>query len=238
MEVEKLDAAEGASVDLDRVLLVADDSGTRLGTPTLAKTIVTAKVRGLRIFRVVTYLPSQLPVVASAFIFLLIFQPDFGIANHLLSFIGVAPQKWLFDPVLAKPTLAIMGIVWQSGKAVFTRALDGIDPGIIDAIRHTVGQTEGIQQVGRVRARWLGHRLHTEIDVVVAFRFGNTACTDFDLSKYSVLSLSGDSQNARSFASLANFGTVLSRLFIIPYAPFYACRALKSHESILLRLAT
>lgn len=45
IRVEKLDAAEGASVDLDRVLLVTDDSGTRLGTPTLAQTTVTAKVR-------------------------------------------------------------------------------------------------------------------------------------------------------------------------------------------------
>lgn len=46
IRVEKLDAAEGASVDLSRVLLVADDSGVRLGSPTLAQTTVTATVRG------------------------------------------------------------------------------------------------------------------------------------------------------------------------------------------------
>lgn len=87
----------------------------------------------------------------------------------LLGAIGVWLGFPLADPIVGLLiTFAIAQIVWQSGKAVFTRALDGIDPGIIDAIRHTVGQTEGIKQVGRVRARWLGHRLHTEIDVVVA----------------------------------------------------------------------
>ena len=45
IRVEKLDAAEGVSVDLNRVLLVADDAGIRLGTPTLAQTTVTATVR-------------------------------------------------------------------------------------------------------------------------------------------------------------------------------------------------
>lgn len=45
IRVEKLAAAEGASIDLGRVLLVADDGGMRVGNPTLAATTVTAKVR-------------------------------------------------------------------------------------------------------------------------------------------------------------------------------------------------
>jgi len=109
--------------------------------------LLNAKVRGIRIFRVVVYLPSQLPVVASAFIFLWIFQPDFGIANHLLNLIGVEPQKWLFDPILAKPTLAIMGI-WGIGTGIiiFLAGLQSVPESLYDAAK--------VDGAGNVRQFW------------------------------------------------------------------------------------
>ena len=45
IRVEQLDVAAGETVDLDQVLLISDDQGTRLGSPVLAGTTVTAKVR-------------------------------------------------------------------------------------------------------------------------------------------------------------------------------------------------
>jgi len=109
--------------------------------------LLNAKVRGIRIFRVVVYLPSQLPVVASAFIFLWMFQPDFGIANHLLNLIGVEPQKWLFDPILAKPTLAIMGI-WGIGTGIiiFLAGLQSVPESLYDAAK--------VDGAGNVRQFW------------------------------------------------------------------------------------
>ncbi len=65
-------------------------------------------------------------------------------------------------------TVAILGIVWQSGKDVFARALDGVDPGVIDEIRYAAGHVAGVASVTEVRARWLGHRLHAEVNVAVA----------------------------------------------------------------------
>jgi hypothetical protein len=44
-------------------------------------------------------------------------------------------------------------IVWQSGKTVLTRLLDGVDPEVIDTITHAAGHTPGVQQVTEVRAR-------------------------------------------------------------------------------------
>lgn len=99
--------------------------------------LLNAKVRGIRIFRVVTYLPSQLPIVASAFIFLWIFEPNFGIANHLLRTLGVEdPPRWLFDPGLAKPTLAIMGI-WGIGTGIiiFLAGLQSVPESLYDAAK-------------------------------------------------------------------------------------------------------
>src|SRR6266511_2804650 len=79
---------------------------------------------------------------------------------------------WLGFP-LADPlvglliTLMIFAIVWQSAKAVFTRMLDGVEPGITNQIRHAAEHVPGILNVLDVRARWLGHRLTTELDVAV-----------------------------------------------------------------------
>ena len=79
---------------------------------------------------------------------------------------------WLGYP-LADPIVglliaaAILVIVWQSGKMVFTRLLDGVDPEITDEIRHASSHAQGVEDVSEVRARWLGHRLHAEVNVAV-----------------------------------------------------------------------
>lgn len=73
----------------------------------------------------------------------------------------------LADPIIGLLiTLAIFGIVWQSAKAVLTRMLDGIDPRIIDEIRHAAEHVPGLR-VHQAKARWLGHRLHAAIVVSV-----------------------------------------------------------------------
>jgi len=44
LEVEKLEGAVGATVTLDKVLLISGDKGVQIGTPTLAKAKVTGEV--------------------------------------------------------------------------------------------------------------------------------------------------------------------------------------------------
>lgn len=46
VRVEKLDAERGSSIELDEVLMVADGTEVRVGTPTLAGGKVTAEVVG------------------------------------------------------------------------------------------------------------------------------------------------------------------------------------------------
>ncbi len=75
----------------------------------------------------------------------------------------------LADPIIGLIiTIAIFGIVWQSSKAVFTRLLDGVEPGVVAEIAHAAEHVGAVRKVLRVRARWLGHRLTTELDVAVA----------------------------------------------------------------------
>ena len=73
------------------------------------------------------------------------------------------------DPIVGLViAAAILVIVWQSGKAVFTRLLDGVDPEVLDEIRHTAGHVAGVAEVAETRARWLGHRLRAEVNIAVS----------------------------------------------------------------------
>ena len=74
----------------------------------------------------------------------------------------------LADPVVGTLiTAVIFYIVLDSAKLVFTRILDGVEPGILEEIHHAAGHVKGVECVGPVRVRWIGHRLYAEINIAV-----------------------------------------------------------------------
>ena len=86
----------------------------------------------------------------------------------LFGAIGVWLGYPLADPIVGLLiTAAILVIVWQSGKAIFTRLLDGVKPEVLQEIRHAVCHVPGVEEVAEVRARWLGHRLRAEVNIAV-----------------------------------------------------------------------
>lgn len=73
------------------------------------------------------------------------------------------------DPIVGLLiTVAILKIVWDSARLVFTRALDGVDPQVVDEIRQAVNHAPGVLEVTETRVRWIGHRLYAELNVAVA----------------------------------------------------------------------
>lgn len=87
----------------------------------------------------------------------------------LIGAIGVWLGYPKADPVAGLLiTIVIFRIVWQSGKSVLTRLLDGVDPEVIEEIKHALKHTDGVHHVSEVRVRWLGHRLHAEANVSVS----------------------------------------------------------------------
>jgi cation diffusion facilitator family transporter len=74
----------------------------------------------------------------------------------------------LADPIVGMLiTIAILWIVWGSAKSVFMRLLDGVDRNVVDEIRHSIEHVTGVLDISEIRVRWLGHRLHAEINIAV-----------------------------------------------------------------------
>jgi multiple sugar transport system permease protein len=73
-------------------------------------TLLNSRVPGRVFFRSVFYLPSVLPVVASAVLWSWIFNPEFGLINYALSLIGVKGPGWLASEEWALLAIVIMNI--------------------------------------------------------------------------------------------------------------------------------
>ncbi len=82
--------------------------------------------------------------------------------------LGVYVGYPLADPIIGLIiTVAILRVVWDAGKQVVIRMVDGIDPIIPDEISEGAAHVEGAREVTDVRVRWLGHRLRAEVNIVV-----------------------------------------------------------------------
>jgi cation diffusion facilitator family transporter len=87
----------------------------------------------------------------------------------LVGAVGVWFGYPLADPVVGLLiTAAILWLVWQSGRMVLIRALDGVDPEIIHELRHAAAHVSGVQALTEVRARWVGHDLQADVSIAVA----------------------------------------------------------------------
>jgi multiple sugar transport system permease protein len=93
------------------------------------------KLRGINLYRTIFYLPSQMPVVASALLWLWVFNPEFGLANALLNLLGLPPLRWLFDPELSKPSIVLITLWGGIGTPliIFLAGLQGVPASLYEA---------------------------------------------------------------------------------------------------------
>lgn len=86
----------------------------------------------------------------------------------VLGAVGVWLGYPLADPLVGiLITLAILKVLWESGKLVFGRLMDSVDPEVVDDIVHAISHIEGVLEIADVKVRWIGHRMHAEITVAV-----------------------------------------------------------------------
>ncbi len=79
--------------------------------------LLSTRVRGQAIFRTLVYLPSVIPVVAASVLWLWLLDPDDGLINWLLSWVGMPPQNWLNQSRSAFSLDGLAAIqAWWEGK--------------------------------------------------------------------------------------------------------------------------
>ena len=100
----------------------------------LIASLLNTGVRGISIFRTIFYIPSIVPVVASAAIWLYIFDPMFGLLNSILRIFGIPPQPFIFSREGVIPGFAMMA-VWAAGNTViiYLAGLQGISRELYEA---------------------------------------------------------------------------------------------------------
>ncbi len=89
--------------------------------------LMNQKVRGMRGFRTMFYLPSVVSGVAYVVLWMWIFHPRAGLLNTILGFIGIDGPTWLASPDWALPAIVIMSL-WGLGRTmvIYLAGLQGI----------------------------------------------------------------------------------------------------------------
>jgi multiple sugar transport system permease protein len=89
--------------------------------------------RGSLIGRAVVYLPTVIPDLAWALIWLWILNPLYGPMNQLLGVFGIDGPAWMVDPRTARFGIVLM-MIWQLGEGfiVCLAALGSVDPDLPD----------------------------------------------------------------------------------------------------------
>jgi multiple sugar transport system permease protein len=79
--------------------------------------LLNAKVKGLAFYRTIFYLPSLMPLVATAVLFLTLFNSDSGLINHALKSMHLPAPDWLSSPLWSKPSIVLLSM-WGVGNTM------------------------------------------------------------------------------------------------------------------------
>jgi multiple sugar transport system permease protein len=96
--------------------------------------LLNQRIRFQSVFRTCFYIPSVMPAVANAVLWLWILNPEVGLANALLRLVGLPELEWLWSPTTSKPSFILMSL-WGVGNAmvIFLAGLQGIPMTLYDA---------------------------------------------------------------------------------------------------------
>lgn len=96
--------------------------------------LLNVKVKGIALYRTIFYIPSLVPAVALATLWLWLLNTDIGLVNMMLAKIGIHGPGWLTDPAWAKPALILMGLWGVGGSSIiYLAGLQGIPDHLYEA---------------------------------------------------------------------------------------------------------
>ncbi len=102
----------------------------------LLASLLNNSVKGRPLFRTIFFLPSIVPVIATAMVWLWVYNPNYGIINASLAAMGLQVIPWLSSPDLAKVSIIIVQ-VWLQGSAIviFLAALQDVPRELYEAAK-------------------------------------------------------------------------------------------------------
>jgi len=111
--------------------------------------LLNLKMKARPLFRTIFYLPSITPTVATAIVWLWMFQPRGGIINYVIGLFGIRGPGWLGSPEWSKPALILMSL-WSVGGAVviYLAALQDVPRELLEASQ--LDGANAVQQVWNV----------------------------------------------------------------------------------------
>lgn len=97
--------------------------------------LLNLNVKGRSVFRTIIYLPSIVPAVASAMIWMWLLNPDLGLANSALRWLHLPTGNWLYSEGSVIPSV-VLTTLWGIGGTViiFLAGLSGIPKSYYEAI--------------------------------------------------------------------------------------------------------
>ncbi len=97
--------------------------------------LLNMNVKGRAMFRTIVYLPSIVPAVATAMIWMWLLNPDLGLINQLLSSLNLPTSSWLYAENTVIPSV-VLTTMWGIGGTVviFLAGLSGIPQQYYEAI--------------------------------------------------------------------------------------------------------
>jgi multiple sugar transport system permease protein len=92
-------------------------------------------IKGKGLFRTIYYLPTLVPSIASAVLWIWLFNPDQGLLNSLLHAVHAPTSKWIYDSSTAVPSLVLMS-TWAFGNTavIFLAGLGGVPSHLYEAV--------------------------------------------------------------------------------------------------------
>jgi ABC-type sugar transport system permease subunit len=99
--------------------------------------VIDRPLRGITFFRTTYYLPVVTSFVAVSFIWLWIYEPQFGVLNDLFEIFGLPRLHWLRDPSTALLSIAILSI-WKNvgyNMVIYLAGLQGIPTHLYEAAK-------------------------------------------------------------------------------------------------------
>jgi len=96
--------------------------------------MLNAKVKGQVVYRTIYFLPTLVPEVALAFVWIYLFTPGSGLINVPFSWFGIYRMCWLTCPEMARQTLVLLAL-WIIGQQVvlYLAGLQDVPQDLYDA---------------------------------------------------------------------------------------------------------